>query len=374
MFIRSFFLYLVPIILGFMILKMATQSTKPLIAETVRSVSSTTGAAAATASAVSSALKPDIPNPNPFPSFFFSHGGPTFMYENDKGAFKTVKRLGKKIKNVWKPDYIVVVSAHWQLTGSKAIEIAIPPARNGGDLEENALVYDFYGFPRHMYKEQFRTMNSRFVSGEIRDRLKKNGFHADLTKRGIDHGVWVPFKVAFSDYNTLKPAPEGVDVGLDLPETSLVQVSLTGNEKDFDTHYKLGEVLSYYRDNLIWDPVREKYLKGMVIVSGMSVHNLRDLGRAMSYGKPMPYAATFNKLLTKTMVNTPDLLDNLNKIKTENGSLLFQAHPTLEHFVPIVVGGGLLKDHPDQQIKEVFNSEELSLGWGIYQFGEDPKL
>lgn len=295
------------------------------------------------------------------------------MYESDAGAFKTVKKLGSQIKNVWKPDYIIVVSAHWQLSGSNSIEIAVPPARNSGELEENGLVYDFGGFPDHMYKEQFHTMNSRFVSGEVREQLMKGGFHAKLTNRGIDHGVWVPFKVAFSKYDTLHPAPKGEEVGLDLPDTSLVQVSLTGNDKDFDSHFKLGQVLSHFRDNLIWDPVREKYLKGTVILSGMSVHNLWDLGKAMSLGRPMPYAAPFNKLLRETMVNSPELLDNLNKIKTENASLLYLAHPTLEHFVPIVVGGGLLKDHPEQTIRELYNEEELSLGWGIYQFGENPK-
>lgn len=59
-----------------------------------------------------------IQNPTPFPTYFFSHGGPTFMYELDdfgnKGAWNAVKKIGNNIKKNWKPDYIVVVSAHWQ--------------------------------------------------------------------------------------------------------------------------------------------------------------------------------------------------------------------------------------------------------------------
>lgn len=366
---RPFLIYLVPVFLGYMIFKMSTQAAKPIITEAARSASSTKAAEAVAKSA--------IPNPNPLPTYFFSHGGPTFIYEEDsygnRGAWKTIKKLGTKIKEEWKPDYIIVVSAHWQLSGTNLVEIGIPPAKTGADLEENALIYDFYGFPRHMYKEQFRTMNSRFVSELVRHHLKENGFHSEFSNRGLDHGVWVPFKVAFSDYNTLHPLPEGTAPGLDLPDTSVVQVSLTGNDRDFDTHFKLGEALSYFRDNLIWDPVREKYLKGMVICSGMSVHNLRDMGLAMSSGKSMPYASAFNKLLKQTMVNTPNLLENLNKVKSENRSLLFQAHPTLEHFVPIVVAGGIVKNHPEQQIKEIYNDEDLSLGWGIYQFGTNPE-
>lgn len=303
------------------------------------------------------------------------------MYEEDdfgnKGAWRTIKKLGKKIKNDWKPDYIVVVSAHWQLSGSNLVEVGVPSvgvtgSSAKGDSEENSLIYDFYGFPRHMYKEQFRSLNSRFVSEEIRQQLKKSGFHSQLTKRGLDHGVWVPFKVAFSDYNTQNPLPQGVEAGLDLPETPVIQVSLTGNDRDFETHFKLGEALSYFRDNLIWDPIKEKYLKGLVICSGMTVHNLRDLGKAASLGRPLPYTSAFNKNLKETMVNDPSLLANLEKLKSDKNSLLFLAHPTLEHFVPIVVAGGLLQSHPDEKIKEVYNDQSFSLGWGIYQFGEYP--
>lgn len=349
---KSALFYFLPVLLAFMIFKMS-KPAEEVAKETVKSVST---------------------NPKPFPTYFFSHGGPTFMYENDdfgnKGAWRTIKKLGQTIKNEWKPDYIIVVSAHWQLTGSNLIEIAVPPAKISSDLEENPLIYDFYGFPDHMYKEELHTKNSRFVSEEIRQELKKNGFSAQLTKRGIDHGVWVPFKVAFSDKTNLDK--KALDLpALDLPETALIQVSLTGLEKDFDTHFKLGKVLSHFRENLIWDPVQERHLKGMVICSGMSVHNLRDIGLALRSGKKaMPYAAAFNGLLKTTLVNTPDLLNKLNNIKSENGQLLAKAHPTLEHFVPLVVASGVINHNESEPIKELYNDEQLSLGWGIYQFGE----
>ena len=70
----------------------------------------------------------------PVPNILFSHGGPTFMYENDdfgnKGAWNTVKKIGTNIKKNWKPDYIIVVSAHWQSSGTNLIEINYPkPAK-----------------------------------------------------------------------------------------------------------------------------------------------------------------------------------------------------------------------------------------------------
>lgn len=360
---RAFFTYIAPILIALMILKMATQS-KPVASQVASRASSTVSKAVA---------EPVVPNPNPFPAYFFSHGGPTFIYEEDdfgnKGAWKMVKKLGKTIKNDWKPDYIVVVSAHWQLDGSNLVEVAVPPKKSESDLQEYPLIYDFYGFPDHMYKEQFRTLNSRFLSEKVSEQLKQSGFNSRLTTRGVDHGVWVPFKVAFSDHNTLNPPPNNTTPGLDLPETSLIQVSLTGLDRDFDSHFKLGQALSYFRDNMIWDPVKEKYLKGMVVCSGMTVHNLRDLGVAMRAGKAMPYAKTFNQLLRETMVNSPDLAQKINKLKLEHSALLYRAHPTLEHFDPLVVAGGLIESHADQEITELYNDEFLSLGWGIYQFG-----
>ncbi|PVH18647.1 hypothetical protein CXQ85_000929 [Candidozyma haemuli] len=322
-----------------------------------------------------SAPLPYKPNPEPFPAYFVSHGGPTFMYKDaefgNKKAYSALRNLGNTIKNKYKPDYIVVVSAHWQSSGSKAVEIAVPSKPPKSDKDENSLVYDFYNFPKHMYQEWFRSLNSAFLAEEIRHKLQENDFHASLTERGIDHGVWVPFKVAFSQYDTLNPPPEGVDPGLDLPDSRLIQVSLTGYEKDFDTHFKLGQVLNHFRSNLIWDPVEERYLKGLVVCSGMSVHNLRDIRNFLAnQGKPLPYTKQFNDLLRETLVNGPDLLDNFNKIKSEKEKLLYSAHPTLEHFVPLVVASGVISESPKEPIIELFNDEQGSLGWGIYQFGK----
>lgn len=309
------------------------------------------------------------PNPAPLPIYFFSHGGPTFMYEGadlgNLGAWRTINKLGKKIKNEWKPDYIIVVSAHWQLSGSNMVEVAVPKQPN----LENSLIYDFYGFPRYMYEEEFHLKNSHYVAEEIRQQLKAGGFHLQLTPRGLDHGVWVPFKIAFSDYTTQKPIKEKPQ--WDLPDTAVIQVSLTALDRDFDAQYKLGQVLSKFRENLIWDPVEERYLKGMVITSGMSVHNLRDLGIGLSTGKVLPYVKPFSKLLNEKLDNSPEFLAKMKSIQLENGTLLKKAHPTLEHFVPLLVAGGAINHNQDEPVKELYNDEIASLAWGIYQFGKD---
>lgn len=313
-----------------------------------------------------------VKNKNPFPGLFVSHGGPTFMYKDDDfgnpAAWECIRKLGTQIKQQWKPDYIVVVSAHWQSGGSKKVDIAVPPGSSVGKSKENPLIYDFYGFPDYMYKEEFHTKNSGVVAEQIRQELENDGFTSEITERGIDHGVWVPLKVAFLDYNTRTKQPDVK--GLDLPDTELIQVSLTGNEKDFQTHYNLGKVLSKFRDNLVWDEHQQKYLKGLVICSGMSVHNLKDIGSFRLPGHVMPYVKPFNDLLNKSIIGSSSILDSLVKLQTENKTLLYKAHPTLEHFVPVVVASGLI-DGTGESVTELYNDEQASLGWGMYRFGPD---
>lgn len=302
-------------------------------------------------------------NVSPLPVYFFSHGGPTFMYDDNtfgsRGAYQTVQRLGQKIKREYKPDYIIVVLAHYESMGRKSIEIATP-AKN---KEENDLYYDFYGFPQHMYKEEFHAKFDYKVGSIVKQQLEGKGFDVQFTQRGLDHGVWVPFKVAFLNYNTLN----GNKVEEDLPGTSLIQVSLTGG--DVELNFKLGEALSYFRDNLIWDQSRGRYLKGMVICSGMTVHNLRDIRSAFQKpGITLPYVKPFDNLLRDTLVNNDDLLKNLKDLPNKHESLFYRAHPSPEHFMPIVVASGLISASKEP-IKQLFTAHSASLAWGIYQFG-----
>lgn len=300
----------------------------------------------------------------PLPTLFFSHGGPTFIYKDDDftelGAWNTVNRLGRKIKTQWKPDYIVVVSAHWQSHGSRLVEIARP---SQGQIHE--LIYDFCGFPDYMYREKFVSKFDGELSSSLSSYLEAHDFHSQVVPRGIDHGVWVPFKVAFSSYNE-KNRKQGSEID-DLASTPLLQVSLTGNETDFDTHFKLGRVLNDFKLEMLMKHNKQ----GLIICSGMTVHNLRDLGRAFAYpGTALPYVKPFHEVLKKTLVNNSTTLQRLNELKTRNASLLRAAHPTLEHFLPLVVACGLVSGS-NEPITELYNAEQGSLGWGIYEFGKE---
>lgn len=203
------------------------------------------------------------------------------------------------------------------------------------------MVYDFYGFPDHFYRQKVESSNPSNVSTLILDHLRQNDVQAHPVKRGIDHGVWCPLKVAFqSPYiETLSPEqhsqPASINTPSILPPTlSLTQVSLPTSETSIDS-LKLGSALRGLRD------------QGFAIVGGgMSVHNLRDLMRSFQMGggklQPSSYSSSFLKALTEAMT-VPGATDD--EVKWGKALTLGQradfrpAHPTPEHFLRTYLAG-----------------------------------
>lgn len=74
----------------------------------------------------------------------------------------------------------------------------------------------------------------------------------------------------------------------------LVQVSLFHSE-DPDMHYRLGQAVASLRDENI-----------VIIGAGMSVHNLRDMWKAMGQPHPMPYAVSFDEALKDAAEAVPE--------------------------------------------------------------------
>lgn len=295
----------------------------------------------------------------PFPTFFVSHGSPSLIDINDpmtdKGAFRMLQTLGKKIREL-EPDYLLMVSAHHQASEPGTIEISV----GNEETHENSLIYDFYGFPEKLYHTKFKSKSNLLISLMLYDNLKKAGFKAKVVNRGLDHGIWCPSHVMFGEE-------------LSIP---LIQVSLP-NDEDFGNSYKLGEVLKFFRNNLIWDPQNSTDLKGLIIASGSSVHNLGGLRKWFMGGenaRSPSYVGEFHDLIKTTVEkSTPlTLLQNFNNWKKDSNfrQLLYQAHPTLDHFLPFIVAAGT---QDDNKFHELYRGEVGSIGYGFYQFGDDHK-
>ncbi|KAE8358984.1 aromatic ring-opening dioxygenase LigB subunit [Aspergillus caelatus] len=266
------------------------------------------------------------------PIYFLSHGGPNVMYQTDHPAYKKLGQIGKEITTKVKPKAVVVFSAHWQ-AGRDTIQV------NTAEITD--LIYDFYGFPSHYYKEKYPNVGSREVANKVLDLLGKAGIKAEGVKRGLDHGVWASFKCAFE--------PESNP--LNVP---IVQVSLFNNE-DPVAHYRLGQAVSSLRDENI-----------LIIVSGMAVHNLRDLWFSRDDSRPLPYTTSFDEALKKAATAPPAEREQAmaDLLKRPDAR---QAHPTFDHLLPIHIGAGAAGDDVG---KRLWTMGEGSMSWAQFRFGQ----
>ncbi|KAJ9489467.1 hypothetical protein VN97_g3808 [Penicillium thymicola] len=266
------------------------------------------------------------------PIYFLSHGGPNIMYDVDHPAYRKLGEIGREITTKVKPKAVVVFSAHWQ-AGRNTIQV--------NTAEKTDLIYDFGGFPSHYYKEKYPHVGSKEVANEVLRLLKEADIPAEGVKRGLDHGVWASFKCAFEpDSNPLN--------------VPIVQVSLFHSE-DPDQHYRLGRAVASLREQNI-----------LIIVSGMAVHNLRDLRFAFGSSTPMPYAVSFDKALKDAVTTAPGERQKAmaELLKRPDAR---QAHPSFEHLLPIHIGAGAAGE---DRGKRTWTLPEGSMSWAQYRFGE----
>ncbi|KAI0475771.1 LigB-domain-containing protein [Xylariaceae sp. FL0804] len=268
------------------------------------------------------------------PVYFFSHGGPTVMYDTDHPVYPVLQSIGREITEKVKPKAVVVFSGHWE-AGPADIEV--------NTAEKTDLIYDFYNFPPHYYKAQYPHRGSPELGSRILSLLGDAGIKAAGVSRGPDHGVWSGFHVAFH--------PEKNPLGV-----PLVQVSLYGNE-DVDAHYRLGRAVAALRS------------EGVVVIgAGMSVHNLRDFRLTRGSRQPLPYTVSFDEAL-RAAVEVPAAERQASMAALARRPDARQAHPTFDHLMPVYVAAGAAGD---DEGKRTWTLHEGCMGWAQYRFGEVP--
>ncbi|KAJ5670597.1 uncharacterized protein N7477_005960 [Penicillium maclennaniae] len=167
--------------------------------------------------------------------------------------------------------------------------------------------FSFYGFPDHYYKEKYPNIGSKEVAHKVLDLLKEAGIEAKGVNRGLDHGP--------SNQNKTP---------LNIP---IVQVSLFDTEDPIQ-HYRLGQAVSRLREENI-----------LIIVSGMAVHNLRDMRFTWGNPRPLPYAVSFDEALKEAVTSVPDEREQAMAALLKRPDAR-QAHPTFDHLLPIHIGAG----------------------------------
>ncbi|MCP5396510.1 MAG: dioxygenase [Sphingomonadaceae bacterium] len=233
------------------------------------------------------------------PAFYIPHGGgPCFFMDDPHGTWTGMERFLHELPGMLPetPKAILVVSAHWETQGFAFTSTETP-----------SLLFDYYGFPEHTYQLRYDAPGAPDLAERAASLLAGAGFAASLdNQRGLDHGVFVPLKVAFP-----------------VADIPVVEMSLDAS-LDPALHVAAGKALAPLRDEGV-----------LVIGSGMSFHNMR------AYGNPAAMAASqdFDRWLAAAATSEPEERERLLAEWAHAPAGRF-SHPREEHLIPLMVAAG----------------------------------
>jgi 4,5-DOPA dioxygenase extradiol len=228
------------------------------------------------------------------PSVFVSHGSPMLILE-DVPARAFLAGLSSKLGT---PRAIVAISGH---------DIAGAPSVGASPTHE--AVHDFYGFPPELYALRYEPVGDPALARDVFARLTEAGIAATLHgEPGIDHGIWAPLKLAWPD-----------------ARIPVVPLALTSS-MSAALHVAIGRALAPLRDDGV-----------LVLGSGSFTHNLREMRRDEPSSQPPAYVVEFREWIASALARGDD--DALVDWR-EGAPHAARAHPTPEHFEPLLVAYG----------------------------------
>ncbi len=255
------------------------------------------------------------------PTLFVSHGSP--MHAVDAGGAGQAWRAIVEV--LPKPRAVLVASAHW--------ETSLPMLTGAAQLET---IHDFGGFPEELYRIRYDAPGAPDLAQEASALLQAAGIGASINAcRGLDHGAWVPLKWMYP--------------GRDVPVVQLSVQPQLGTAH----HLAVGRALA---------PLTTRDV--LVIGSGHVTHNLRDWFTLRGSEGTLPYVAQFSAWLAQRLAANDD--EAIVGYR-EQGPSAARAHPTEEHFLPLLValgaaGAGALAE------KVYESTEGAALAMDAYQF------
>ena len=211
-----------------------------------------------------------------------------------------LEKLGKRMAGI---RAVLVISPHWQTQNFKVMSTPEPET-----------VHDFGGFSPELYRLRYPAAGQPEIAARAALLLQRAGLEVTLDDtRGLDHGAWVPLRHLFPDAST-----------------PVFQVSMP-HDLDAKGAINLGRALA---------PLRES---GVLIVgSGSLTHNLFEFAAHTSTSAQ--YAEEFARWVREAVIRkeTERLLSYRSQAPHAE-----RAHPTEEHFLPLLVALGAASDADD---------------------------
>jgi 4,5-DOPA dioxygenase extradiol len=236
------------------------------------------------------------------PTLFVSHGSPMHAIAAGR-AGEAWAELGRRLP---RPRAILVASAHW--------ETELPMLATSKQPET---IHDFGGFAAELYGIRYPAPGAPGIAQRALELLRGAGISASGNGcRGLDHGAWVPL---------LRLMPSA-----DVPTAQIsIQPSL-----DAEHHLRVGAALAPLVDEGV-----------LILGSGHLTHNLREwIADARRRGsmsiderEPETYVREFGSWVERTL-----LADDRSTLARwqQLAPHALRAHPTPEHFLPLMIAVG----------------------------------
>ncbi len=247
---------------------------------------------------------------------YFSHGGGPLPILGDPGHKAMVDFMKRLPDQLHRPDFILVVSAHWEESAATLLGAKNP-----------AMFYDYYGFPDQAYEITYPAPGSPEYARRIAGLLEDNQIPSRIDpQRGYDHGLFIPLKLMY---------PQA-----DIP---CMQLSLLRGLNP-GAHIALGKALR----GLLPENV-------LVIGSGFSFHNMRAFSWEGS-GAPDPANEAFQNWLIEVCTGPlPQPEREQRLVAWEQAPSARYCHPREEHLLPLHVCLGMA----NKEARLVFDDQIL---------------
>lgn len=244
------------------------------------------------------------PSPR-MPVLFVGHGSPMNVIEDTRWR-RSWQALGQQFGSgpgakYPQPQLILCMSAHWITRGWQVTGMANPTT-----------IHDFGGFPQALFAMQYPAPGWPAVAEGISAALRSPSVDVDAHQWGLDHGTWGVLQPMFPAAN--------------IP---VLQLSMDYSRPPQE-HLALGQPLRALRE------------QGVLIVgSGNTVHNLRAMARTTADNEAPDWAIEFDNFVARHISSGKHAgLANFLAL----GKLAKMAHPTHDHFLPLLYAAGAVHD------------------------------
>jgi 4,5-DOPA dioxygenase extradiol len=250
------------------------------------------------------------------PSLFVSHGTiyEAFKSEQLKADFAAIRK--EHIPE--KPAAIVLFSGHWQTENSTVTTSNVMLQIDEGFLDE--------------FTTNYKTSGHTALANRIIELLNSNKVKATTdNSRMLDHGALIPLLLLF-------------------PEAGIPVIQISQRyDLDANYHKQMATILA---------PLKAENI--LFIGSGGLVHNRYEIVKMSGHSlPPSVWAEEFDNFITVEL-QTENRIDNADKmIKAYKDKNFVMAHPTTEHFLPIVFASTFGKKAT--KIYEAFQWKNLSM-------------